>query len=238
MKYSGLLKMSFTSAAIVFSSFFLFSQECIVEKGSLKGTYTGDCKNGKANGKGKAAGTDTYEGEFKSGLPDGQGTYIWSNGNKYMGKFVKGLKEGKGALIYKRANAPDSLVEGFWKKDEYAGKNEKPYKIYFTSKSVTETEVEFKKDAFKQITFNITNTSGAGVDLGGEPAARMNVDDIHMVKGSYTRMRTNDDHAKKSETVLEDIVFPARMKITIGSEQVEIEFLEEGSYIVNIRINQ
>jgi hypothetical protein len=28
------------------------------------------------------------------------------------------------------------------------------------------------------------------------------------------------------------------MKITIGSEQVEIEFLEEGSYIVNIRINQ
>jgi hypothetical protein len=76
------------------------------------------------------------------------------------------------------------------------------------------------------------------VDLSGEPAPRMTVDDINMVKGRYGRMRANDDHAKKSETVLYDIVFPARMKVTIGTEQVEIEFSEEGSYIVNVRINQ
>ncbi len=33
------------------------------------------CKKGKANDKGKASGTDTCEAEFKSGLPDGEGTY-------------------------------------------------------------------------------------------------------------------------------------------------------------------
>ena len=35
---------------------------------TLKGTYTGECKKGKANGRGKAVGTDTYEGFFKTGL--------------------------------------------------------------------------------------------------------------------------------------------------------------------------
>jgi len=35
--------------------------------GTIKGTYTGDCKKGKASGKGKAIGTDTYKGDFKTG---------------------------------------------------------------------------------------------------------------------------------------------------------------------------
>jgi len=75
--------------AILFPSF-LFSQDCSVEKESLKGTYTGDCKNGKANGKGKAVGADTYEGDFKSGLPDGQGTYMWNNVIVLPGNSQKG----------------------------------------------------------------------------------------------------------------------------------------------------
>lgn len=110
---------------------------------------------------GKAVGTDTYEGEFRAGLPDEQGIYTWSNGNTRTGKFVKGLREGKGNAIFKRTNAPDSLVEGFRKKNVYPGKYENPYKIYFTSKSITQTEVEYKKDVFNQVTFFVTNTSGA-----------------------------------------------------------------------------
>lgn len=236
MKYS--LRHVLFCAAITTSSQFLFAQDCTVTKESIKGTYTGECKNGKAHGKGKSIGTDTYEGEFKSGLPDGQGTYTWANGTAFTGKFQRGLKEGKGAIIYKRSNKPDSLVEGYWIKDEYVGKNEKPYKIYFSSKAITETEVEYKRDGFNQITFNITNTSGAGVELSGEAAARITVDDIHMIRGNYTRIRKNDDHAKKSETVLYDLFFPARMKVTMGTEQLEIEFLEVGSYVINLRINQ
>lgn len=215
----------------------IFAQDCTVNKESLKGTYTGDCKNGKAHGKGKAVGTDTYDGDFKAGLPDGQGTYTWNNGNTFTGKFVKGLREGKGVQLYKRTNATDSLVEGYWKSDIYAGKNEKPYKVYFTSKSITQAEVEYKKDGFEQVTFFIANTSGGAIEVTGEKP-KMKVDDVHMVKGQYVRMKTNDDHVKKSETILYDLTFPARMKVTIGDEQIDIEFFEEGSYIVNIKINQ
>ncbi len=215
----------------------LLSQDCAVEKESIKGTYTGDCKNGKAHGKGKAIGADTYEGDFKSGLPDGTGSYVWSNNDRYTGKFVKGLKDGKGTLVYKRTNATDSIVEGYWKKDNYVGKYEKPYVIYYSSKSITQTEIELKKgDGFKQITFFISNTSGGGSTLNGE-LPRMTVDDIQVTKGSYGRTLANSDHVKKTELIIYDVVYPIRMKVTIGSEQVEIEFNEEGNYTVNVKIN-
>jgi len=40
---------------------------------ALQGTYDGGCKNGMAQGKGTARGTDTYMGFFKNGLPNGKG---------------------------------------------------------------------------------------------------------------------------------------------------------------------
>lgn len=238
MKYSVLLRSSFTFVSVVFASFFLFSQDCSVEKESLKGTYTGDCKNGKASGKGKAVGTDTYEGEFKSGLPDGQGTYVWANGNSYTGKFAKGTRDGKGVMVYKRTNVADSVIDGYFKKDDYVGKFEKPYLVYFKSKSVTDVDIELKKNTFKQISFQITNTSGGASSVDGSETPKMKVDDIQLTKGSYGRTMSNSDHAKKTEMILYDVIYPIRMKVTIGSEQVEIEFNEEGSYIVNVRINQ
>ena len=51
----------------------LLAQDCKVLDPNLEGVYTGDCKNGKAAGLGKAVGKYTYEGEFKAGLPDGKG---------------------------------------------------------------------------------------------------------------------------------------------------------------------
>jgi hypothetical protein len=237
MKYSTLPRLLFFIPAIIYSGF-VFAQDCVVEKESLKGSYSGDCRNGKANGKGKAVGTDSYEGEFKSGQPEGDGTYTWDNGNRYTGKFVKGLRDGKGTMFYKRTNAPDSIVEGFWKKDAYVGKYEKPYVVYFRSKSVTEVQVESKKNSFKQITFFVTNTSGGGTSVDGGEIPKMKVDDIELTRGSYGRTLANSDHVKKTEMILYDVVFPIRMKVTIGSEQVEIEFNEEASYNVNVRINQ
>jgi len=38
---------------------------------------------------------NTYEGDFKAALPDGSGTYTWSNGNSFKVKFEKGLKQGE-----------------------------------------------------------------------------------------------------------------------------------------------
>jgi hypothetical protein len=120
---------------VLFATVSMIAQNCEVDKETLKGSYTGDCKKGKAHGKGKAIGIDTYEGEFKNGLPDGIGIYTWGNNNIYNGAFSKGLKEGKGKMILKLSDSKDSTIEGFWKKDSYIGRNEKPWVVYSKSGS-------------------------------------------------------------------------------------------------------
>lgn len=232
MKKTNLLTLLFSVSFFVYSH----AQDCSVEKPELKGSYSGDCKKGKANGKGKASGTDTYEGDFRAGLPDGNGTYTWSNGNEYTGAFAKGLKEGKGKLTYKRATG-DSVIQGYWKKDMYVGKNEHPYRIINKSKMVTDVEVEYKTDPYNRITFFITNTSGGATDVREGELPKLKVDEIQAITGAHGRLYVNDNHAKKTESILEEVRFPIRLKAIIGTEELEVEFFEKGTYVLNIRIN-
>ena len=39
---------------------------------------------------------DRYEGQFENGLPEGKGTFFFSNGDKYHGEFKEGSEEGQG----------------------------------------------------------------------------------------------------------------------------------------------
>jgi hypothetical protein len=43
---------------------------------------------------------------------------------------------------------------------------------------------------------------------------------------------------KTNSTTLRDVKFPFRARVTIGTELLDIEFFEEGKYLVDIRINQ
>jgi len=90
---------------------------CKVNLPDISGTYSGGCKNGLANGKGIAQGVDLYTGQFREGLPHGNGTYTWSDGTYYEGTWRYGLKDGKGKLVYK-----DSTLSGYWKADVYVGR--------------------------------------------------------------------------------------------------------------------
>lgn len=215
----------------------LYSQQCEVEKENLKGTYTGDCKKGKAHGKGKAVGTETYEGDFKSGLPDGQGTFTWSNNNVFTGKFSKGLREGKGIMMIKRQGAQDSVVEGYWKKDVYIGKNENPWKVYTKTGSVREVNADYNPDVVRRIKFIITNTTG-GVTSNNNTGQlpRFKVDNVVILKGNYERLTSLESHYKSTETSLMEVSFPFRIKLQIAREEIEMEFFEPGSYTVNISI--
>jgi hypothetical protein len=233
MNKTKLLILLFALSPFIYSS----AQDCSVDKAEIKGTYSGDCKKGKANGKGKAAGTDTYEGDFRAGLPEGNGTYKWSNGNEYTGEFAKGLKEGKGTLVYKKPSGGDSIIKGFWKKDIYIGKNEHPYRIINKSKLITDVEVEYKTDPNNKITFFITNTSGGASLVDGGELPKLKVDEIQAITGAYGRLYVNDNHAKKTESIIEEVRFPIRFKAVIGTEEFEIEFFEKGTYIINMRIN-
>ena len=230
------LKIKASGIALLFLSFTAYSQTCEVDKESLKGTYNGDCKKNKAHGKGKAVGVDTYEGEFKNGIPDGDGTYTWSNKNVFEGKYLKGLREGKGKMTIKREGGQDSVIEGFWKKDAYIGKNEKPYIVHSKTGSVRNVEIQYTSDPLARIKIIITNTtSGQQTSFGVVPA--MKVDNVQVLKGHYERQTNLESHLKSSETTLIEVVFPIRLKLNIGREEVELEFFESGSYVVNISIN-
>ena len=106
---------------------------CKVLKPGIDSTYSGGCKQGLASGQGTATGIDRYTGEFKKGLPDGIGTYIWNNGDKYEGEWEKGLREGTGkyTTMY---NGRDSVVSGIWQSDSYLGEEViQPYAILYRS---------------------------------------------------------------------------------------------------------
>ena len=234
-------KTTLSQYAICLFSMIIFSvnaksQSCEVEKESLKGNYTGDCKKNKAHGKGKAVGTDTYEGDFKNGLPDGEGTYTWSNKNVYTGKFVKGLKEGQGMMTLKFDNRDDSVVAGFWKKDVYIGKYEKPWQIISKTGSVRDIQAEYTKDDVERVKIIITNTTGGVSSLGGQ-MPQFKVDNIVIVKGNFLRKTTLETHYKSTETSLFDVTFPFRVKLQIAREEIEIEMFEPGSYTFNVSIN-
>lgn len=109
---------------------------CKVIPASISGSYSGGCKRGLAQGKGISKGTDTYEGQFNRGLPDGIGTYTWANGSVYEGEFKKGLKDGNGRLV-----TPDSTITGVWKDDVYAGKKVIPPYVINSTLSVARSTI-------------------------------------------------------------------------------------------------
>ncbi|MBS1620291.1 MAG: hypothetical protein JSS80_01530 [Bacteroidetes bacterium] len=230
-------KVSFLAALVLYFGSAFAQQDCKVAKESLQGTYTGDCKKGKANGKGKAVGTDTYEGEFKSGLPDGEGTYTWKDGSVYTGHFSKGMMDGKGNLVVKRPEHSDSIVDGYWKKDSYIGKNEYPYKVYSKTGGIYEMEFDYKRDDVSQIIFNISNTAAGGATFQSGSRS-LKVDDIQMYMGSIGRMDITGSSPKRVQTTVYNVNYPARMKVVVGGDDFDVEFREPGKYTVNVNVNR
>jgi hypothetical protein len=111
------------AVVLIFSSLGLnlvAQENCMVLKPEIAGKYTGKCKDGLANGKGKSVGQDTYIGQFSKGWPQGSGTYTWANGDTYVGEWLQGLRQGEG--IYKfKLNGKDTAVTGLWENDQYKG---------------------------------------------------------------------------------------------------------------------
>ncbi len=86
-------------------------------------TWTGDCANGLAQGRGtlqwfnngKAGERD--EGEFKDGRQQGRGVRVFSNGARYEGEFNNGKREGYGVEVF----ADGGRYEGGWKENTFDG---------------------------------------------------------------------------------------------------------------------
>jgi hypothetical protein len=232
------LKLSFLS--ILFAGILSvegFAQDCTVSVPALAGKYEGECKNGKADGTGKATGEDSYEGTFKNGQPDGKGKYTWKNGDWFDGEWSKGMKSGVGIMSFKLANK-DSLVPGFWKKDKYVGKFEKPYMIYKNTIHVTSIAFQHLNDTKSEIELFLNSETGGGSPTFSAPAVpKPEITDIQIINGTYQQKKVNDTYAKKIGYLFEEVTFPFRAIFTVnnGSDVFEIEVFESGKWKVEVR---
>ena len=213
------MKYLFIILMITFSYSAYAQSDCDVKLKAISGTYTGECKKGLANGVGKAVGTDQYEGEFKKGLPHGNGIYTWANGNQYEGEFTKGEKEGKGVLTMKTVAGKDSTLTGFWKDDEYIGKYEKPYVIINRGKSISNITVDYLSSHTQAIEVTL-KVNGI---VKTSPVLNFNTK-----VGKYGAV-----HTKARSAVINNVEYPFRANIN----GLEIEFFKEGYWQITIESN-
>jgi hypothetical protein len=89
--------------------------------------WSGNCKNGKAHGKGvlrlyrESQLESTYNGEMKYGKMDGYGIYTTPDGHKYEGQWKNNLQNGNGIYIWPYGKK----YEGQWKDGGPANPNYK-----------------------------------------------------------------------------------------------------------------
>ncbi len=89
-------------------------------------TWSGGCRDGKAEGPGKMVWhytdsgmrkQESYEGTVRAGLLHGQGIYLWADGARYEGGWKDGKLHGQGEIFYANGNG----YRGAWQDDEMHG---------------------------------------------------------------------------------------------------------------------
>jgi hypothetical protein len=206
---------------IAFFSIMLITNElnaqCKVLLESIAGKYEGGCKKGKADGNGKAVGKDSYVGEFRKGLPHGQGTYTWSNGDVYVGSFKNGKKEGAGELTIKKG---DKVIKGYWKDDEYIGIDKFVYKIYFKNPNILAARFSRKGAAPDEINF-VFQRGGKVVDVSGFS--------LMPIEGSFGNIVDNG-----RSKLVKSVVYPFRANLIFEGKKMEFKINQPGSWKVDI----
>lgn len=220
------------------------AQDCKVLLKPIAGTYEGDCKSGKAEGHGKSVGKDHYEGEFRSGFPDGKGVYTWENKDWFEGVWKKGEREGDGTLHITNGGTKDSLIVGYWKKDKYVGRYERPYKILSQSQTISTVSVtELKDSRLGEITLILSSVTGGTNTLssqmsGGTTLPKIKLTAVDVTKGDYNGFSEIPYQPKATKFILRKVVFPFIAFLRSDTHFVEVAFYEEGNYIIDVNVLQ
>ena len=75
-------------------------------------TYRGAMRGASLHGKGEyVSKAFKYEGEFSEGLKQGEGTYVWENGDRYQGRFASDRPDGRGKYQFANGDAYDGEVK-------------------------------------------------------------------------------------------------------------------------------
>lgn len=216
----------------------LFAQECKVLLPAIAGVYEGECDKSKANGKGKSKGTDSYEGQFKNGLPEGIGKYTWQNGNWYEGAFKAGKRQGEGTMHYIGSSKGDSSLTGFWAKDLYVGIYEVPFKVQGKGYNVQTISVKpDTKQSPLQIVIDLSSVMGGSDDTHGTIPKPV-LGSIQVLKGSFMTRSDVTNMTKRNMYYLTDVIFPFSASFRISDEDIVIDFNNPNCYRVEIVMRQ
>lgn len=213
------------------------AQDCEVLLPEIKGSYTGECKGGKAEGIGTATGKeDSYGGQFKKGKPNGRGTWTWKDGHRYTGEWKDGLIDGTGEMHYTSMDGGDSMIPVTYAKGKRVGETNEPYKIYFAAANIAKIKVE-KTNVADQIVIEMESTSGGNISISGGTSGIPVLSDLEIVKGLYNQVSYTTT-AKRSITRILQPTFPLRLRFRAGGQNVDIAFAGPTGYKVFIQINQ
>ena len=201
--------------------------DCKVLMSEISGSYTGKCKKGLAHGEGLAVGTDTYEGRFLKGLPNGKGKYTWTDGRVYEGSWEAGKREGKGTMTYP-TTGEDSILIGYWKKDEYVGTELiPPFRVT-------------RNQGIVRYSIRKINDVGSGFSVGLYLAGSFNtdVDNFSLDTSSGQEFESGRKHGIENAIVPYNVFIKYRVWNQMHSAQHDVYFdftiNEEGTFEVTI----
>jgi len=218
--------------SIMMNFSFIYAQQdnssCKVITKELVGRYSGGCKNGLANGNGDATGAYHYVGAFKDGMPNGTGTYYYSEYEYYNGSFQDGIKEGKGEMHYIRKSMPDSVIKGYWSGGEFKGSKYTTYS-FSTTEQFDLTEITPSKTSGNTITIEIGTNSGSPNGTANGFVLLLN--NITSPTGCILKTRSKYESSFKSYVTLELASFPCKLFGTLSDSQTfEIELYKAANW--------
>jgi len=177
----------------------------------------------------------TYVGEQKNGQPEGKGVLTDTIGNVFKGSFKKGKKEGYGELTIKNAIGKDSTLVGYWKKDQYVGLYEFPYKIISKSYMISNASITYEPatQSNNTIEISVESVSGGSATLAGE-MPKPTLTEHLFNKGSYQEMFARTNQQKRNVYIFQNVIFPVTAMFKFGNEDITVELNETKNYKLTI----
>ena len=177
----------------------------------------------------------TYVGDQKNGQPDGTGVMTDTSGNVFKGSFKKGKKEGYGELKYRTIFDKDSTLVGYWKKDQYVGFFEYPYKIISKSYMVSNANIttEPANPSGNIIEVSVESVSGGSATLSGE-MPKPTLTEHTFNKGSFQEMFPRTNQQKRNSYIFQNVIFPIQAVFKFGGEDVTVELNETKNYKITV----
>jgi hypothetical protein len=225
----------------------VLSQSCTVSIDALKGEYTGECKKGKADGKGIATGIDTYAGNFKKGLPNGEGKYTWKNGSWYEGSWKNGLFDGHGTYSNFNGDSDSSdLRTGFWKKGTYVGKYENPFSAKPLTNNISDVNIRKLREAESEITIDVKTITGGASSAGINHLPKASLINVQLIEGRFEQEVADETSSiVTNKYVFRKVTFPFSAIFTfqtighavLPAEKVQLTFFEDCNCYVKVSID-